>query len=137
MDFSSINWLAVIVAGIAAWALGALWYTALFGKQWRAETGMTDVKPTQSQMMRTTVGSLLLMMFMALGLAFCIPAMAKPEVNWMTGMRCGMLMGVFFSAATIGINYLYQNKSMKLFLIDALYQIIFLGIEGAILGAWH
>jgi anti-sigma-K factor RskA len=40
-------------------------------------------------------------------------------------------------ATSAGINYLYQQKSLKLWLIDAGYQVIFLGIFGAIMGAWH
>ena len=97
---------------------------------------MVDAKPTPAQMGKTFGGSLVLMCFMALGLAFCLPAMAKPEVTAMTGLQCGIAMGVFFSGPTIAINYLYQMKSMKLFLIDAIYQIAFLGLEGLILGAW-
>ena len=31
-----INWLAVLVAGLAYFFLGALWYTALFGKKWQS-----------------------------------------------------------------------------------------------------
>jgi len=137
MELSTINRLAVIVSGIAAWALGSIWYTVLFGKMWREEVGITDIKPTPAQMGKTFGGSLVLMCFMALGLAFCIPAIATPEVTALTGMKCGILMGIFLSAASIGINYLYQMKSLKLFFIDANYQIIFLGIEGAIIGAWH
>jgi hypothetical protein len=37
-DFlKDINWLAVLVAGIAYWALGALWYSKiLFSNKWLA-----------------------------------------------------------------------------------------------------
>ena len=36
----TINWLAVIVATVASWALGAAWYMA-FSKQWLAAIGKT------------------------------------------------------------------------------------------------
>ena len=43
----SINWIAILVAGISAFVLGGVWYSpALFGKAWMTENKMTvaDVK---------------------------------------------------------------------------------------------
>ena len=37
-----VNWLAVIVAGIAMFAIGAVWYTVVFGQQWRALMGIPE-----------------------------------------------------------------------------------------------
>ena len=43
MHFEAINWLAVIVATISAFALGALWYSPmLFGKAWMAANGFSE-----------------------------------------------------------------------------------------------
>ncbi|TIW19448.1 MAG: DUF1761 domain-containing protein, partial [Mesorhizobium sp.] len=33
MDFSAVNWLAVVVAAVVAWLFGAAWYTTL-SKPW-------------------------------------------------------------------------------------------------------
>jgi hypothetical protein len=55
----------------------------------------------------------------------------------MEGAIHGLYIGIFFVAMSMGINYLYQRKSIKLWLIDAGYQIAFLGIQGMIIGAWH
>ncbi len=42
MDMNSINWLAVLVAGVSAFVLGGVWYSpALFGKAWMKENKMT------------------------------------------------------------------------------------------------
>ena len=42
MDVVSVNWWAVIVATIVKFALGAIWYQPLFGKQWRALQGVPE-----------------------------------------------------------------------------------------------
>ena len=42
MDFSSLNIWAILVATLASFALGALWYSVLFGKIWQREVGITD-----------------------------------------------------------------------------------------------
>lgn len=40
-DFGSFNWIAILVAGLAAWIVGAIWYSPpLFGRRWAATLGM-------------------------------------------------------------------------------------------------
>jgi len=135
MDFSSINWLAVIVSGIAAWALGALWYSpVLFGKAWQKETGLTEESLRNANMAQVYGTSAVLMIIMALGLAMFFQG--DMDMNWKTGFHMGLITGLFFVAPSIGINYLYQRKSLKLWAIDAVYQILILALAGAILGAW-
>lgn len=38
--FEHVNWIAVIGAAIAAFVIGAIWYTPLFGKRWQALQGI-------------------------------------------------------------------------------------------------
>src|SRR2546426_9011483 len=41
LSLTGINWLAVIVAGIVAWVVGAIWYAPpVFGKRWMEMMGM-------------------------------------------------------------------------------------------------
>jgi hypothetical protein len=39
--FSAVNWVAVAVAALAYYLLGALWFTPLFGKAWDRSIGYT------------------------------------------------------------------------------------------------
>lgn len=40
---STLNWLAVVVATLLAFAVGAVWYTpALFGKAWMKSIGLKE-----------------------------------------------------------------------------------------------
>jgi hypothetical protein len=43
-----INWLAVVVAAVATFVLGGVWYGPLFGRVWRAAEGRPDPDPTQA-----------------------------------------------------------------------------------------
>jgi hypothetical protein len=79
-------------------------------------------------------GSLLFMIIMSLGLAGLIQ---NGESDLMSGLKTGIMAGLFFAASSMGINYLYQRKSIVLWLIDALYQIVFLAVSGAILAIWQ
>ena len=42
MDFSGVNFLAVIVVAVAAFAIGFPWYSLLFGKAWQKQLGFTE-----------------------------------------------------------------------------------------------
>lgn len=41
---ANVNWIAVIVGAIAAFAFGWVWYGALFGKRWSEGLGITPPK---------------------------------------------------------------------------------------------
>ena len=74
---------------------------------------------------------------MDFGLAIILQGHAGRDVSALSGLIYGILMGLFFIATSIGINMLYQRKSFTLWAIDAGYQVLYLGITGAILGAWR
>lgn len=61
--FLDINWLAVIVGAIVAYALGAVWYSdKLFAKKWKAGIGTPAVPntPMSYGMITQAVGTFLL-----------------------------------------------------------------------------
>ena len=37
-----MNWLGVVLGAVAFFAVGAVWYTVLFGKAWQAAVGLSD-----------------------------------------------------------------------------------------------
>jgi len=138
MDFTNINYLAVVVSAFASFALGALWYSPLlFSKTWQKEVGLTDEDLKNANMAKIFGTTFILTIVMAFGMALLLQARPTVTFNWMTGMFHGLAVGVFFVSASMGINYLYQRKSFSLWAIDAGYQILFLCLMGAILGAWH
>jgi hypothetical protein len=138
MDLGTINWIAVLVATLAAFFLGFLWYSFFFQKTWMREMGFTEEQLRQSSNMGKIFGSTLFLTFlMSLGLAMLWHTRDMSEVGWLVGMYHGLLIGILFVATSMGINYLYQRKSFTLWAIDAGYQVTFLGLIGAILGAWN
>jgi hypothetical protein len=137
MDFANANYPAVAVAAIAAWVLGAIWYAKpLFGKSWQRELKITEDDIKSANMAKTFGGSLVLMFIMALGMELMFQG-HQDELDWMFGLHHGLIIGLFFIATSIGIQYLYQQKSVTLWSIDSLYQTLMLGVMGAILGAWN
>ena len=138
MELTNVNFLAVGAAALASFGLGALWYTSiLFGKAWQKELGFTDEYIQQGNMPKIFGTSFLLMLVMAFGMAMLIQGHSGEQVDMISGLSHGLAVGILFVGTSTGINMLYQRKSFKLWLIDAGYQIVFLGMQGLILGAWH
>lgn len=136
MDYSNINYLAIITAGLASWVLGALWYSPLlFGKLWQQEMGMTEEDLKGANMPLIFGTSCALMMVMSFGMAVLIQGHSTP-LGCADGLIHGLIIGGFFVSTSMGINYLYQRKTLKLWFIDAAYQVVFLTMAGGILGAW-
>lgn len=51
MEEMNINFMAILVAVVANFILGFIWYTPLFGKAWAKEMGVdTTVKPKSGEM---------------------------------------------------------------------------------------
>ena len=138
MDYPFINVWAVLLGTLALWVLGALWYSpVLFGKIWQKEIEFKEEAITKVNMAKVFGLSFLLMLFMVWALNFVINSHKPEHVSLLTGLHYGAFMGFFFSMMTMGVNYLYQRRSVKLWLIDGFYMVIGLGIAGMILGAWR
>ena len=131
--FSNINWLSVIVATVAAFIIGALWYSSvLFGKVWQKELGLSDEKIKNANM-PVIFGTSFVLEFIA---AFVLEMFIGSEANVTTGIIAGALVGIAWVATAIGTNYLFARKSFRLFLIDSGYFVLLFIVMGGILGAW-
>lgn len=131
--FAHIHWLAVAVAAVAGFPLGALWYGPLFGSTWMAATGITKERAKQANMAKIYVMTLVLNLVIATSLAMFIGTTA----NLQEGLFAGFMAGFTYVAAAIGITYLFEFRSFKLWAINAGYQVVVFSVMGAILGVWH
>lgn len=132
LSFSNVNWLSVIVATLAAFLVGSLWYSLMFGKTWQREVKLTDEQIKDSNMIAVFVITFILEFIAAVFLDMFI----GPDSNTGDGIVMGLIVSIAWIASSIGTNYLFARKSLKLFLIDAGYFVTFFVIMGAILGGW-
>jgi len=135
--FSNINWLAVLVAAIAYFALGALWYSPLFGKKWvqyqKIDMNDPDIKKGVGGIM---FGSFILMLAATIGLAILVERIPL-NGGAVSGLKLGLETGLLFSATAISITYLYIKKPIGLHFIDGLYHVVGQIIAAIILCVWR
>ena len=121
--FNNINWLAVLVAGIAYFLLGAIWYSVLFGKKWKSyNASLADAADAKKGAAGIMIFSLLLMIVCALGLE--IIAKRYGIFGWSGGLKLGLLTGICFAATAVHISYVYEKRPLGLHLINGLYNIL-------------
>jgi hypothetical protein len=134
--FQHINWLAVLVAGLAYFFLGAIWYTALFGKKWQSyNSAMMNDPNAKKGAAGIMILSFILMLVCAFGLSLII---TRWNVSgWLSGLKIGLITGICFSATAVHISYLYEKRPLGLHLINGLYNVAGNVIAAIILCLWR
>ena len=135
-DPAQINWLAILVAALAAFAAGAVWYTVLFSKAWLRY----HLVPPERQ---SKLGGSLVVTFSVMILAYAVMAtvlefliQALEIQNPLDGALLGLLIGLGVAMFVTLVENRLQKKPVKAFLIDGSFQIIMLSLMGSIIASW-
>jgi hypothetical protein len=135
VTFSSINYLAVLIAAVVAWLASAAWYMSL-GRIWTTALGKTIEQMHQD---RKRPGAYL--PFIYVFVADFIIAWTLYGLLTHLGaftVRGGLISGALcwfgFILTTMVANYTFAQRDVRLLLIDAGNWLIVLLIIGAILG---
>ncbi len=134
MSAVAVSWLAVIVAAIVRFAIGAGWYTALFGKRWRQLQGIPEGGSTAGMgqaMAAGFIGDLVMSYVLARFVGH------YGAVTIMDGLLVGFLAWLGFVATIMLGSIFYEKKPGELIAINAGYQLVTILVMGAILAAWH
>ena len=124
-----INFIAAFFASFSGLVLGTLWYSVLFAKQWQKLSAVTDAQMNSGMPKRAFI-SFLLTFVMSLNLAAFIGSESTPSF----GLFAGFAAGAGWVAMAFGTNYLFEQKPIQLFFINAGYNILLLSIMGLIIG---
>lgn len=138
IDVTAVNWLAVLVAAVASFILGGVWYTALFARPWMRYTGITHESAEAGggvQMAAMYGGAFATYLVAVAALALLITAAEASGVG--AGLVVGLLVGAGI-VATVSLNsYLFAGRPLGLYFIDVGYPVVALALAGIILGAWR
>lgn len=134
MVLGNLNWLAVLIAAVAYFAIGFLWYTVLFGNTWIRLMGKTREelgRPGPSYAI-TVVAELI----SAIVLAVLIGMLRHAgPVGAVDGALLGLLIGAGIVATSYVIESIFAGRRAALYLVNVGYHVVALIVMGAILGA--
>jgi hypothetical protein len=127
----------VLLAALASFALGAIWYGPLFGRYWMGLMGFTSesmkaMPLTPARAM--TIGAVAQVIFAA-------ALFRLVELTGVVGLSATLSVGLwiwigFYATATIGV-YLWEGKPLRLALFNMAYQLASVLAAAAIIGAWR
>ncbi|MBT8444947.1 MAG: DUF1761 domain-containing protein [Gammaproteobacteria bacterium] len=134
-DFVSVNWLAVMIAAVAAFVLGGAWYSpVLFGRLLPDLSLNNEVRTGKSP----NVVAIFVTAFIMLWVAACFLAgLIGPTANARQGLDVGVTISLFFVIAPLAISSMFGSRPVPLVVITAAYFVACYGLMGLILGAMH
>lgn len=136
MSFTGVNYIAVIIAALAGFGLGAIWYMVL-ARPWMHAIGKTEAECKQQQGSAKVVPfaiSILALFIMALMLAGVMGHLG--DITIRGGVISGFFMWLGFVITTMGVNHAFSGAKPMLTLIDGGYWLAVLLIQGAVIGAF-
>jgi hypothetical protein len=139
MTFAGVNYLAILIAAVAAWLAGAVWYVAL-GRSWAAALGTT---PEERQKLKGQPGFFLPFIYafaaelvMAWTLAGIVGHLGPGQVTIRNGILSGLFCWAGFVVTTTLVNYSFARRDWRLLLIDGGHWLVVLALIGAIIGVF-
>jgi hypothetical protein len=133
-----VNLWAILVASLAYFFLGSLWFSVLFGGVWSREVerlGIVIKDPAKGtiagKMFQTLVGNVIA----AVSMGYVV--FAAGAYNWLAGLKLGLLCGIGFAAVGMIIAYTWESRSFRLQMIDTLYAVVGITLCGIIISSWR
>ncbi len=129
-----LNYLSVVVALVASFVFGWLWYGVIFSKTWMRLNGMNmkGKKPKKGVMAKAMILNILGTFIMVCVFGLLILATGMITVSGVLTLALWIWLGFFVSTTLLG-SVLWDMKPWALFCFNAVYWLINLVIVGLIL----
>jgi hypothetical protein len=134
LDYSGLNYLAIIVVTLLGFVLGGLWYSPfLLGRSWLAALGKTekDIPPSAIPFIITLAASFLT----AHTLALFINTLAVTTIGG--AVTLSLYVGISFVMANMASDFAFCRWPARLFWIMGLFRLILVLVMGIVLVLWR
>ena len=138
-SLSDLNWLAVLVAALAYFAIGAVWYAPpLFGKAWMAAGGMATPeagsRPSPAIYLTPLAGSVLS------SVALAMLAAATGTDTLQRGIVLGLVAAIGFAVSITFVTAQFESEKPKPMVwgaITAGYHAVGILVAAIIVASWQ
>ena len=140
MDFSSIDFVAVLVAFLVSFVTGFLWFgpKTFFPVWWKAMGKTGD--PGEGADMKVVFASTAvagLVSATGLALVFDVVAKASGDLSALTGFTTGLIVGVFVMAAPALSHRLFAGNGFKVWLLEVGADVLAFALMGVALSFFY
>ncbi|MFN2259420.1 MAG: DUF1761 domain-containing protein [Parasphingopyxis sp.] len=134
MNLLDVNWLAVVLAALAGFVVGGIWYGPLMGKRWMAAVGISEQQVREGSMVKTYSFTFLLSLLASWTLAHVFATYPELAFSLMVMTAVGVALG--FVVPALWTNYLFQGVRRPLYWIDGGYWLLFYTAMGLVHAAF-
>jgi hypothetical protein len=131
-----ISWLAILLATVISMILAKSWYSqSAFGGAWRKLTGVTpaDSKKAGKKPIVITLFANIITVYVLAVIISISTAFFKSGSIWIA-LLTGFLIWLAFSVTTLATHNAFEQKSLKLTVINSGYQLVLFLAIAAIIG---
>ncbi|MBX9942679.1 MAG: DUF1761 domain-containing protein [Reyranella sp.] len=137
MNFAGMNILAIVVAAVAGFAFGSVYYMALSGPWLKAvEKTKEELMPSGKPKPGPFIVSIVALLVMAWVLAGTMGHLGPGQVTLRNGVISGFFIFIGFVATTLAVNNAFGGRRPMLTAIDGGHWLGVLLLQGAIIGAF-
>ncbi|MBQ4860149.1 DUF1761 domain-containing protein [Pseudoalteromonas sp. MMG013] len=115
MEILELNYWAVLLAALSTFMLGGIWYSSwLFGQMWMEGCGLTelDLKNSDPKLIYGVA------MCLSLIVSFSMALLLGKDPTFWNAVVFGLLTGLGFVTAAFGISYIFEQRPLKLLLVN-------------------
>ncbi|ATC96805.1 DUF1761 domain-containing protein [Pseudoalteromonas tunicata] len=132
-DLSTLNLGAILVATCSSFLLWGIWYSPwLFELAWLETSGLTPFDIKKADPLKV-IGIAFIATFL-ISMLFGFLVGTHPGVVFSTSL--GFIVGLCWVSSVLAINYVFEQKPLKLFLINAGYHTAQFTLIGLVFGLW-
>lgn len=127
--------LAIIVATLCYFGLGAIWYT-MFRNAWLEGIGKTMEQLQMSGVSPALAYGIALAMTLALALFLSWLIQATGPLTLARGVQVSVILWFCTVFATFATEYAFEGRGVKILAINTGYCLVGMVLMGAVLGGW-
>jgi hypothetical protein len=139
VDLGQINWIAVLVAAVVYFVIGAAWFApATFGRPWMAAIGWDESRPRPEMNPVSYVGPAAF--YLVASIATALLAAATGSDTLPEGIVLGLVVGLGYALVVTATDAVFDPNKPKpwtWFAISGAYHVVSLILVGAIVAAWQ
>jgi hypothetical protein len=140
MDFSSINWLAVLLGVVVTFFSAFVWFSpkAFYPTWWKAMGKNPTEQPGESNMILVFGLTLVAIVVQNTFLALVIDAVARAtgNVTLVSGLATGLVVGVITATASLG-HRLFAGQGLKVWAIEVSNDVLNLAVAGVVFSFFY
>ncbi|MEN9647611.1 MAG: hypothetical protein RLY57_415 [Candidatus Parcubacteria bacterium] len=136
-----INFIAVLVAAVAAFIIGFLLHGPVLGKLWMRlanihPTGKEKLSDMYPQMFWNLVVNIISALGVALGTLVLSSSVFSTHLSVLNGIIVGLVVWIFFIGTSTVIDVVWMGKSFKLWIYEMFCSLVVMVVVGLIIGSW-